>query len=240
MTTGITGRPATATAPPTDAAPTTSPKRRRATTRTTKPRTMKPRTTKPRTTAPGATASRDGATTKARIVEAAEEVVLRDGVARLTLDAAAAEAGLSKGGVLYHFPSRDALVAAMVETIVEEYERDIERLLPDEPGPGAFTRAYLGSTTDPSAPRPTREDRLGAALLAAAASEPALLAPLQRAADRWQERLEADGVDPAVATAVRLACDGLWLCDLFGIAPPTPALRAAVADVLERSIGGAP
>jgi hypothetical protein len=43
-----------------------------------------------------------GADTKRRIVDAAEEVVLRDGVARLTLDAAAAEAGLSKGGILYH------------------------------------------------------------------------------------------------------------------------------------------
>ncbi len=205
------------------------------TTTTTKTTTKSRRTTTRRAATP-----RDGATTKARIVEAAEEVVLRDGVARLTLEAAATEAGLSKGGVLYHFPTRDALVAAMVDTIVEEFERDIERLLPDEPGPGAFTRAYLGSTTEPSAPRPTREDRLGAALLAAAASEPALLAPLQRAADRWQERLEADGLDPAVATVVRLACDGLWLCDLFGIAPPTAALRAAVAEVLERSIGGAP
>jgi AcrR family transcriptional regulator len=49
-------------------------------------------------------------TTKERIVSAAEEVVLRHGVSRLTLEAAALEAGLSKGGVLSHFPTRDALV----------------------------------------------------------------------------------------------------------------------------------
>lgn len=78
---------------------------------------------------------RDGADTKHRILTAAEEVVLRDGVAHLTLDAAAAQAGLSKGGVLYHFPSRDALVAGMVDKIIGEFETDIARHLPVEGSP---------------------------------------------------------------------------------------------------------
>ena len=175
-----------------------------------------------------------GADTKRRIIDAAEEVVLRDGVARLTLDAAAAEAGLSKGGVLYHFPSRDALVAGMVDKIIEEFDRDIEAFLGDTAGPGRYTRAYVRATMAPTSIRPDREDRLGAALIAAAAAEPALLEPLQVAADRWQSRLEDDGLDPTTATLVRLACDGLWLCDLFGLAPPSATLRAGVEGELER------
>jgi AcrR family transcriptional regulator len=181
----------------------------------------------------------DGARgTKARIIDAAEEVVLRDGVARLTLDAAATEAGLSKGGVLYHFPTRDALVAAMVEKIIEEFDRDIAHLLEHDTGPGSFTRAYIRATMAPSSPRPDREDRLGAAVIAAAAAEPALLVPLQLAADRWQERLEHDGIDPTLATVVRLASDGLWMCDLFGLAPPSAARRAQLGAELERLTQG--
>jgi AcrR family transcriptional regulator len=178
--------------------------------------------------------------TRARILDAAEEVVLRDGVARLTLDAAAAEAGLSKGGVLYHFPTRDSLVAGMVAKIIEEFDQDIEhRLAADRStGPGRFTRAYIAATMAPSQPRPDREDRLGAALIAAAAAQPDLLVPLQLAADRWQDRLEHDGLDPTVATVLRLACDGLWLCDLFGLAPPASSRRTAVADVLEQLAQG--
>ncbi|MGO8872274.1 MAG: TetR family transcriptional regulator [Acidimicrobiales bacterium] len=175
-----------------------------------------------------------GRDTKRRILAAAEEVVLRDGVARLTLEAAATEAGLSKGGVLYHFPTRDALVAGMVDKIIEELDEDIDHRLADDAGPGAFTRAYLRSTMAPSLPRPDREDRLGAALIAAAAAEPALLVPLQRAAGRWQARIEDDGLDPTLATVVRLACDGMWLCDLFGLAPPSPARRKALGRALER------
>ncbi len=179
-------------------------------------------------------AVKGGADTKARIVDAAEEVVLRDGVARLTLDAAAAEAGLSKGGVLYHFPTRDALVAGMVDKIIEAFDEDIEHLLEGDEGAGSFTRAYIRATMAPSEHRPDREDRLGAALIAAAAAEPSLLVPLQRAADRWQARLESDGLDPTVATVLRLACDGLWLCDLFGLAPPAARLRTKVGIELER------
>jgi len=182
----------------------------------------------------GRAPARGGGDTKARILDAAEEVVLRDGVARLTLDAAAAEAGLSKGGILYHFPTRDALVAGMVAKIIEEFDQDIERLLEDDREPGCFTRAYIGATMEPGDQRPDREDRLGAALIAAAAAQPDLLAPLQEAADRWQDRLEHDGLDPTVATVLRLACDGLWMCDLFGLAPPAPARRAAVGRALDQ------
>ena len=90
------------------------------------------------------------------------------------------------------------------------------------------------------APVTEGEERLGAALLAAAAAEPELLIPLQRAADGWQARLEQDGLDPATATVVRLACDGLWLCDLFGLASPRGDLRARVDAALERMTAEAP
>jgi AcrR family transcriptional regulator len=190
------------------------------------------RSAAPVTPTPGGV-TKSGGDTKRRILDAAEEVVLRDGVAHLTLDASATEAGLSKGGVLYHYPTRDSLVAGMVAKIIEEFEEDIERELCSSDGPGAFTRAYIRSTMAPGTATPDRQDRLGAALIAAAAAEPALLLPLQEAAGRWQTRLEGDGLDPTVATVLRLACDGLWLCDLFGLAPPSAALRSRVGAELE-------
>ena len=47
------------------------------------------------------------------LLDAAERVVLRDGAGQLTMDAVAAEAGVSQGGVLYAFPSKDALIDAL-------------------------------------------------------------------------------------------------------------------------------
>ena len=193
--------------------------------------TSTPASERARTGSTGTPAThRDSGATKQRILDAAERVVTRDGVGHLTLEAAASEAGLSKGGVLYHYPTRDNLVSAMVTRIIEQFEADITSHLP-EPGtteaslPGAFARAYVRSTLEPATPG---QERLGAALLAAAAAEPELLVPLQEAAAGWQARMVDDGLDPALATVIRMACDGLWLCDLFGLASPQGDLRSEV------------
>jgi AcrR family transcriptional regulator len=185
--------------------------------------------------------------TRARIVTAAEDVVLTDGVARLTLEKAAERAGISKGGVLYHFPTRSALVAAMVSRLTEDFDAALDRHHePAEPAdgtaerpdrPGSFARAYVAeSFALPQGELEERGERLGAAVLAAMASEPELLAPLQVAFGRWQARLEADSTDPVRATVARLAADGLWLSELFGLGPLTPDLRLRVRDELIRMV----
>src|SRR5215216_5514144 len=52
---------------------------------------------------------------RAELLDAAIAVIRRDGAQRLTLDAVAAEAGVSKGGVLYHFGSKRALIDGLLD-----------------------------------------------------------------------------------------------------------------------------
>src|SRR5262245_1268620 len=78
------------------------------------------------------------------LLDAAEAVVARQGIASLTLDAVAAEAGMSKGGVLHDLPSKDRLVEAMVVRSAEgwraTYTRAYEQM---PPGPGRMARALF-------------------------------------------------------------------------------------------------
>ncbi len=70
------------------------------------------------------------------LLDAAEAVVARQGIANLTLDAVAAEVGMSKGGVLHHFPTKDRLVEAMVVRSAEGWRAHLHaRLRADAPGP---------------------------------------------------------------------------------------------------------
>jgi AcrR family transcriptional regulator len=176
--------------------------------------------------------------TRARIVRAAEDVVVRDGVSRLTLEAAAAEAGVSKGGVLYHFPTRAALVTAMVCRFVESFDADLEHLGAYSGETGAFARAYLEATLAPTVePGDVHNRRLGGALLAGVAADPELLAPLRERFDAWQRAVEHDGLAPGVGSLVRLAADGLWLSDLFDLAPLQDKERERIAKHLRTLIG---
>ncbi len=176
--------------------------------------------------------------TRERIICAAEEVVIREGVARLTLESAAAEAGVSKGGVLYHFPTRAALVAAMVDQFVVSFDGDLEGRGAYGGKPGDFMRAYVEATLVPvqSDGTTARDRRLGAALLAGVASDPELLAPLRARFACWQSSIEWDGIDPAIATMIRYAADGMWLCELFDLAPVRDDHRRAVGEALKSLI----
>ena len=48
--------------------------------------------------------------TREKLLQSASQVVVEKGVDALTLAAVAKQAGVSKGGLLYHFPNKNALI----------------------------------------------------------------------------------------------------------------------------------
>src|SRR6266542_3095475 len=85
------------------------------------------------------------AQTREEILEAARRVVMRDGPSA-TLDAVAAEVGLTKAALYYYFPSRDALVFELVYRIYEAEANAVKRAV--EPvKTGAEALATLIRTT---------------------------------------------------------------------------------------------
>jgi len=172
----------------------------------------------------------DRVAVRERLLNAADEVVARDGVQSLTLEAVAREAGVSKGGLLYHFPSKSELILAIVERLASRCEAEHGRALAnDDRSPGAFTRAYVSARARPIDPQ---EEPIHTAVLAAAGTNPQYLDPFRKRIEAWQARLESDGIDPATASIVRLAIDGLCLGTLLGVPVPTGELRRRVIDQL--------
>lgn len=165
-----------------------------------------------------------------RLLDAAEAVVAREGVSHLTLEAVANEAGVSKGGLLYHFPAKSALVTAIVERLANRCEsRQAEAVADDPQAAGAFARAYLTVRTQP--PDPQREP-IHTAVLAAIGTDPEYLDPLRQRVAEWQNRLEADHIDPVTATIVRLAVDGLAVGRLLKVPLPEGELHERVIERL--------
>jgi AcrR family transcriptional regulator len=169
-----------------------------------------------------------------RILDAAEARLLEHGPRGLVLDAVATDAGVSKGGLLYHFPSKEALAQALVERLVEGFDGEQARLIDGDDGAtGRRTRAYLRSTVTPDGEPADASAALMAGILAGMGGNRERLGPLYEAFARWQDRLEDDGVDPVRATLVRLAADGLWLSALLGLPPLDKKLARDVLAHLE-------
>lgn len=167
---------------------------------------------------------------RSRLLDAAERVVSRDGVKNFTLDAVAQEAGVSKGGLLYHFPSKSALITEIVERLANRCETDQNKALEQvPPAPGAFTRAYLTARANP--PEPEKRP-VHSAILAGAGTDPQLLDPFRQRFVEWQARLLSDGIEPETAMIVRLAVDGISLCRLLGMPVPQGELHDRVMQRL--------
>lgn len=62
--------------------------------------------------------------TSNEILDAIERVVMKLGVSRLSIDAVAREAGISKTRVVYDFKSKTALLEALID---RQFQRDMER-----------------------------------------------------------------------------------------------------------------
>jgi AcrR family transcriptional regulator len=181
-----------------------------------------------------------GETTRRHVLDAASELVALEGAAKLTLDAVAERVGLSKGGILHHFATKDSLIAAMIESVVAQFELDLGRHMQGETGPGSFARAFLRACLDPDGAL-TRTLKVSAGILAAVAINSALLAPLRRRYDDWRGRLEDDGIDPAIAELVRTAADGLWLGNVLELGVMSESLRKRVfAKLIELTYLGTP
>ena len=178
-------------------------------------------------------------TTRESLLDAAHRVMQRDGAGNLTLDGVAREAGVSKGGLLYHFPSKNDLLRAVVRHGMEETEAAWERALGPDPARGAFARQFLreavrGKEGERKCP-PQRE--MVWSMLGAAANDPTLMQPANEMHARLQRRLESEVGDPDVAMIFHLVGHGIWSAELFGCVGPDEAQRERIAEKLCRMAG---
>lgn len=171
------------------------------------------------------------------ILEAAGRIVAGQGGGALTLDAAAKAAGVSKGGLLYHFPTKEALIVGMFEAYLAQFEALLAQEEEADRGPerGRWLRAYVRASF--GAPPP--ELPLVSALLAAQGVDVALLDCFRLAHARWQERALADGLPPARARLALAAVDGVVYAELFGLGAAAGEERVALLEAIIRLIDGA-
>lgn len=151
---------------------------------------------------------------RAKVLQAFAAILVEHGERAATLDAVAARAGVSKGGLLYHFGSKEALVEGLVGHLRELTAADVAAMRAAPAGPadyllrtsletdGDFELVYVGVT------------RL------AQGAYPHARAALDDAHDAWHDALAEAVGDPAVTRALVLLSDGLYARASLGTGGP--------------------
>ncbi|WP_114166979.1 TetR/AcrR family transcriptional regulator [Exiguobacterium sp. TNDT2] len=147
---------------------------------------------------------------KQSLLRTAAAIIQQDGIQQLSMERLAKRAGITKGGVLYHFDSKSNLLQQMNKMAIEEFETRINQHLTDAPYP--FTRAYALATLDYLAAEDadliavfisSQEDKMSGKLWTDASL-------------RWDEQFAADGLDADRVLELRLLCDGFWFAMTYG------------------------
>jgi len=146
-----------------------------------------------------------------QLLDVAARLAASEGMAAVTLDAVSAASSVSKGGLLHHFPTKNALLDALFESLLEKFDADIDELMRGDPLPqGRFTRAYVSAVSGLK-DRPD-DSRNWTQVTIALLAEP-------RLRRRWRQWVQARaeeyvGTDSSLdAQIVRFAADGLWFAD---------------------------
>src|SRR5262245_61118773 len=149
----------------------------------------------------------EAARTREAVLTAAAQIIAHSGVGAFTIDAVAHEAGVTKAGVLHHFPSKEALIDGLIDQVIGGFDTRVQAELAAEPDgkPGRWLRAYLRTVFF----MPFEDKNLIPALAAAVASDHKTLNRIRQSIEVSYQAAIHDGIDPLQATIVRLAIDGI-------------------------------
>jgi AcrR family transcriptional regulator len=121
------------------------------------------------------------------ILHAAQQLISSEGLQVLTLDRVARDAGLSKGGLLYHFSSKEQLIEALVSRVISRLEAET-------------IKGRLDGNRD-----------VLTVLIAGVVTNPALLDRLRDQYHTRQLLIERSG---GTAMIAQLAAEGLAFCEI--------------------------
>lgn len=163
------------------------------------------------------------------LIEQAIRLMAEEGLHAVTVQAVADAAGVSKGGFIHHFSSKQALVEAAFAELLAALDADLAARMDADPEPyGAFTRAYIHSVFE------LEQESSGspwAVLSIATLSD----ARLRMVWTEWYTRKLAEHhqTDSDLRlTMLRLAADGVWLSDLSKMVLPQ---RSALLEQMLRA-----
>lgn len=157
--------------------------------------------------------TRNSDRTRRAVLDAATRVLGEKGTG-LSLAEVADAAGVSKSGLMHHFPTRDQLFVAMIDDVIERFRGQVFAFLDlSENTPGKLLRAYVRTLC--GGDHEAMREYIASPIWVSIAQDQALGAPLLADNERWHRELLADGLDEQLVGIVRRAAEGYAAAYMF-------------------------
>ncbi|RUU13812.1 TetR/AcrR family transcriptional regulator [Mesorhizobium sp. USDA-HM6] len=172
------------------------------------------------------------ANSRDRILAAAADVAREAGPGSLSLDAVASRAGVSKGGLLYNFPTKAKLMQGLVENYLNAFEQALEDRVAEASDESVLAAYIRLSADDCEKPKPS-----ATWMFSAIAEDPEFLTPIKAFKRQLFERLKGETDDLGSLLVCFLAIEGLRSMNLFDSDVLSPEERKLVVSSLLKIAG---
>lgn len=165
-----------------------------------------------------------------KAIDAALVILTRDGIGGLTFDTLSRESGISKGGLLHQFRTRNGVLAALLEYQRQQFAEiaraylETEGASKREPCLAAQITVYKESTQQPHS--------VARAVLAALVEQPELAGDMKDVDSQILKQLKEESNDVDLSMLRYFAASGIAFCSLLGISHLPKATMTRLFDRL--------
>lgn len=164
------------------------------------------------------------------ILDAARHIVRERGAGKLTYEELVQQSGVTRGGITYHFPTKEALLRALIESDIEQWCELEQQLKPK--GVDAETAALIAFIRGHTE-RDEDHRRFVTGMLSAVTLDHSLLDPVREFTKRRREGVTWDNAQLR-RHLLRMAAEGLFWSELFGCEELPADVRKRLVALMER------
>lgn len=140
------------------------------------------------------------------------KIINEEGIQKLTMQYLAEKSGITKGGVLYHFDSKEILLLNMNKMVIEQFEGKINKYKSKLSGAYQFTRAYALATIDYL---DDTENVLLPSVFISSLEDGKSKELWESVSEHWIKLFDQDKGNPDKILELRLICDGIWFSIMY-------------------------
>ncbi|MBF0659798.1 TetR family transcriptional regulator [Psychrobacter sp. NG25] len=150
------------------------------------------------------------------LLDQAARITLEQGLSKVTFQAVADAVGVTKGGIMHHFATKNALILEVFHDAMAKFEAEVDSAMAKDPVRyGSFTRAYIDATIS-LGEKGQEEFDSQATLYVLMLGDSELRELWAKWANEQLQKHEATD-NTETLCMVRLVADGIWLSDFSGI-----------------------
>ena len=150
------------------------------------------------------------------LLDQAARITLEQGLSKVTFQSVADAVGVTKGGVMHHFSTKNALVLEVFHDAMAKFESEVSHAMAKDPvSYGSFTRAYIDATISLGEKGQAEFDNQATLYVLMLGDRELRELWAKWANEQLQKHEATDNTE--TLCMVRLVADGIWLSDFSGI-----------------------